>query len=120
YFSAIRCKRRDRQTSTAIDKPITRNAEILGSISAEWKNSRLVASYTIQMQVANSNAVSMNAEKFSTLPCPYWWSASAGLSDTRTEKYVIAAATRSRPECAASDRIPRLPVVIPTTTFRLV
>jgi hypothetical protein len=39
------------------------------------------------------------------------------LSETRTEKNVRTAATRSSPECAASDRIPKLPVVIPTTIF---
>ena len=33
---------------------------------------------------------------------------------------MIAAATRSRPEWAASERIPRLPVEIPTTIFKLV
>src|SRR5579864_7412939 len=62
----------------------------------------------------------MKAEKFSTFPWPYWWSASAGLSDTRTENKVIVAAIRSKPECAASERIPKLPVVIPTTIFRTV
>src|SRR5215471_8327721 len=62
----------------------------------------------------------MNAEKFSTLPWPYWWSASAGLSETRTENKVTIAATRSRPEWAASDKMPRLPVVTPTAIFRAV
>src|SRR6202165_2729107 len=62
----------------------------------------------------------MKAEKFSNLPCPYWWSASAGLSETRTEKNVIRAAIRSNPEWAASDKIPSEPVAIPTTIFRLV
>ena len=57
----------------------------------------------------------MKAEKFSTFPWPYWWSASAGLSETLTEKKVMTAAIRSRPECAASDRMPKLPVVTPTT-----
>src|SRR3954465_10533002 len=74
----------------------------------------------IQIQVSSKSPVSTNAEKFSTLPWPYWGSASAGLSDTRTEKNVRTAATKSRPECAASDRIPRLPVETPTTIFKLV
>src|ERR1051326_3820567 len=38
----------------------------------------------------------------------------------RTATRVIAAATRSSPECAASARIPRLPVVSPTTTLNAV
>src|ERR1035437_4831377 len=35
----------------------------------------------------------------------------------RTAMYVISAATRSSPECAASARMPRLPVNSPTTIF---
>src|SRR5580693_5935074 len=74
----------------------------------------------IQTQVRSSRPVSIKAEKFSTLPCPYWWSASAGLSETWTERNVTIAATRSSPECAASDKMPRLPVVTPTTIFSVV
>src|ERR1700676_330426 len=73
-----------------------------------------------QMQVSKSRPVSTKAEKFSTFPCPYWWSASAGLSETPTEKNVSSEAIRSRPECAASERIPRLPVLNPTTTLSVV
>src|SRR6266536_2454342 len=71
-------------------------------------------------QVRSKSPVSMKAEKFSTFPWPYWWSASAGLSETRTENSVTAAAIKSRPEWAASERIPKLPVAIPTMTFRTV
>src|SRR5579862_5040139 len=74
----------------------------------------------IHAQVSNSSPVSTKAEKFSTFPCPYWCSASAGLSETRTEKKVRTEAIRSSPECAASERMPRLPVVMPTTILRLV
>ncbi len=42
----------------------------------------------------------MKAEKFSTLPWPYWWSASAGLSETRTDMRVMMAAIRSSTECS--------------------
>ncbi len=79
-----------------------------------------MASYTIHTQVSSSRPVSRKAEKFSTLPWPYWWSASAGLSETRTESRVMKAAIRSSPECAASERMPRLPVVMPTTTLSAV
>src|SRR4029077_9122928 len=70
-----------------------------------------------QTQEKSSKPVSMNAEKFSTFPCPYWWSASAGLSETPTEKNVSSEAIKSRPECAASERMPRLPVLNPTPTL---
>src|SRR3954470_24589442 len=72
----------------------------------------------IQAQVSRRSAVSTKAEKFSILPCPYWWSASAGLSETRTETNVRMEAIRSSPECAASERMPRLPVVSPTASLR--
>src|ERR1700730_8597518 len=74
----------------------------------------------IQTHVKSSRPVSIKAEKFSTLPCPYWWSASAGLSETWTEKNVMIAGNRSSPECAASERMPKLPVVNPTTILRVV
>ena len=51
----------------------------------------------IQAQVSSSRPVSTNAEKFSTLPWPYWWSASAGLSETPTEKNVSSDAIKSEP-----------------------
>src|SRR5580765_8486541 len=72
----------------------------------------------IQAQVRSRRPVSTKAEKFSTLPWPYWWSASAGLSETPTEKNVSNEAIRSSAECAASERMPRLPVVRPTAAFR--
>src|SRR5439155_14007934 len=43
-----------------------------------------------------------------------------GFSATRTAKKVTAAATRSRPECAASERMPRLPLSTPTTILTAV
>jgi hypothetical protein len=42
------------------------------------------------------------------------------LSETRTEKKVTSAAIKSKAECAASDKIPSDPVLIPTTTLRVV
>src|SRR6266404_3099113 len=62
--------------------------------------------------------VSMNAEKFSNLPWPYGWRSSAGWSETRTERNVMTAATRSRPECSASERMPRLSVRMTRKVFR--
>ena len=48
-----------------MEVPITAKAHTDGSISTEWKKSRLQASYTIQAQVSSSRPVSMKAEKFS-------------------------------------------------------
>src|SRR4051812_475851 len=120
YFTAIRLSARERHQSTAMEQNITRNAVTLGSISTWWKKRRFPASHKIQRQVSSSSPVSMKAEKFSTLPWPYWWSASAGLSETRTESSVMIAATRSSSECAASDRMPKLPVAMPTTILKTV
>src|SRR6478736_605650 len=104
-----------------MERNITKKAAIDGSIcTLWWPERRRTASQTIQTQVRRSRPVSMKAEKFSTLPWPYWCSASAGLSETRTESSVTKAATRSRPECAASDRMPRLSVEMPTISLRTV
>ena len=43
-----------------------------------------------------------------------------GPAETRTAKSVTTAATRSRPEWAASERMPRLPVITPTTSLNSV
>src|SRR5579872_4524633 len=83
-------------------------------------NSRRSASAAIHAQVTSNKAVSTNAERCSNFPCPKGCDRSAGLSDRRTEKYVIAAATRSRPECAPSDIRPRLPVATPAANLSAV
>src|SRR5581483_8890382 len=61
---------------------------------------------------------SPSADRCSAFPCPNWCVTSAGRADTRIAKYVSRAATRSVPECAASDRRPRLCVARPTVSFR--
>ena len=70
-------------------------------------------------EVARSNPVSTNAEKFSNFPWPYVCPESAGLSDTRTESHVRIAAIKSSPECSASESTPRLPVATAKNTLRL-
>src|SRR5271169_3285020 len=110
YLTAMRPSTRERHQSIPMEKIMTAKAARDGSISTRRKNKRTTASYMTQAQVSSSNPVSRNAEKLSTLPWPYWWSASAGLSETPTEKNVSSDAIKSRAECAASDRIPRLPV----------
>jgi len=46
------------------------HARMPGRTAGDSKNSSLDASEMIHTQVSNSSPVSMNAEKFSTLPCP--------------------------------------------------
>src|SRR5918994_2051009 len=58
-------------------------------------------------------AASASAERCSALPCPYGCPVSAGRTATPTAKNVSSAATRSVPECSASEIRPRLPVARP-------
>src|SRR5271157_4566392 len=76
-----------------------------------------MASQVIHAQVTNKRVASTNAERDSILPWPKGWAGSAGLSDNRTEIYVTTAATRSKPECMASEMIPKLLVKRPTVSF---
>ena len=55
-------------------------------------------------------APSTPAEKYSALECPYWWSSSAGRSDTLIAPSAITAATRLTTDSAASDSRPTEPV----------
>ena len=50
------------------------------------------------------------AARCSAFPCPYGWPRSAGRPATPTANRVSSAATRSVPECTASEISPRLPV----------
>ena len=52
------------------------------------------------------------------MPWPYGWFWSAGRPEKRTAQNVTPAATRSSPEWAASERMPRLFVQRPTLSFR--
>ena len=67
--------------------------------------------------VVSSSKPSAKAARFSVRPCPYGCSVSAGLRAVRTATRVKALAARSRKECAASLRMPRLPVRTPTTSL---
>ena len=60
------------------------------------------------------NEASASAARCSALPCPYWCERSAGRPETPSAKKVRSAATRSVPECTASDTSPRLCAVSPT------
>jgi predicted transcriptional regulator len=106
---------RARIVSSVMETIMTAKAHTVGSTYTDRKNSRFTASATIQAQATSSRPASTRAAGDSTLPCPKGCSRSAGLSETRTEKYVTPAATRSS-ECAASERMPRLRVGRPTTT----
>lgn len=54
---------------------------------------------------------------FSILPCPKWWSGSAGLSEVRTENQAMTAARRSTPEWMASEITETDPMRSPTASF---
>jgi hypothetical protein len=108
---------REREMSITIDTTTTTNAHTVASTWTTLKTSRSIPSEMIHPQVTNSSSVSSRADRFSTFPCPYRCSASAGLSEYRTAKYVTTAATRSSPECAASASSPKLSVVRPTSSL---
>src|SRR5947209_6034661 len=63
-------------------------------------------------------AASATAERFSTLPWPYGCSASAGASETRTEKNATAEATRSTVEWIASEKRLTEPVARPAISLK--
>src|SRR5574344_589255 len=56
----------------------------------------------------------------SYFPCPYWWSLSAGLEDSDTEKKAIKEASKSELECIASEIIPILPETKPAINFNII
>ena len=60
---------------------------------------------------------SARAARCSALPCPYAWPVSAGRPATPTAKNVSSAATRSVPECTASEISPRLCVARPVASL---
>ena len=64
-----------------------------------------------------STAASKSAARCSALPWPYWCPSSAGRTATPIAKNVSSAATRSVPECSASETSPRLPLARPVPSF---
>src|SRR3954465_15118373 len=68
-------------------------------------------------ETSTRKPASASAERCSALPGPNWCATSAGRDATRIAKYVSSAATRSVPECAASETRPRLCVARPTDSF---
>ena len=69
-LAATRYSIRDRDTSTAIEMPMTAKAQMEASTCTCPEVSRRNDSRMIQAQVASSRSVSTSAERFSTLPCP--------------------------------------------------
>src|SRR5690606_6159409 len=57
------------------------------------------------------------AEKYSALPCPKWWSASAGRAAMVSETRATIAATRLTSDSAASDSRPTEPVMYQAPPF---
>ncbi len=115
---ATRPSARDRTKSTAIESRSTANGQIDRRNGGAWPTIRSAASARIHNTEATISSVSVNAARFSILPWPYAWASSAGRSETVTEARMMIEATRSRPECAASDNIPILPLTTPAHSFR--
>ena len=68
----------------------------------------VIARHAMKPLAATRMAASASAERCSALPWPYWWDTSAGRTATPTANSVSSAATRSVPECSASEISPRL------------
>jgi hypothetical protein len=79
---------------------------------------RSIARAAISTLASERNDASASAARCSALPCPYWWERSAGRLATPSARKVRSAATRSMPECAASEMRPRLCADRPTTSLR--
>ena len=78
---------------------------------------RATASAPTATLTRRSTNASANAARCSALPWPYGWPRSAGRPATPIAKYVSNAATRSVPECSASETRPRLPLARPVTSL---
>ena len=63
---------------------------------------------------------SINPARSSYLPCPKGCSSSAGSEDFETEKKAIKEAIKSPKECIASETTETLPLIKPTTIFRII
>src|SRR5579884_710602 len=79
--------------------------------------SRSSARSETKSETTTRNPASASAARCSAFPCPNWCFTSAGRAATRIAKKVSSAATRSVPECAASETRPRLCVASPTASF---
>src|ERR671937_779297 len=104
--------------SIAITIPMTVNAYQVASTEVARLPTRCVITRHAMKQLATTRiAASASAPRCSALPCPYWWATSAGRTATPTAKNVSSAATRSVPECAASETRPRLCDARPAPSF---
>ncbi len=111
--------RRCGRCRSRITTPITTSAyQRACTCEVECPASRETARQTIARLASARIAASPSAARCSAFPCPYWWPVSAGRCATPTAKKVRSAATRSVPECAASEIRPRLPVARPVPSFR--
>ena len=77
------------------------------------------ASYMIQAAAAKMSNASTVPEMFSILPWPYGWRSSASWPETRTATRAMMAATRSIPECIASEITATDPMATPTMILKM-
>src|SRR3954453_7414103 len=82
-----------------------------------WPMSCAIARHPMNTLTPTRNVASASAERCSAFPWPYWWPTSAAPPAPPAGKSVSRAATGSVPECAASERRPRLCVASPVTSL---
>ena len=107
-----------RERSIASTTATTRKSH--HAVSTEWlvvPVSRVTASAATATLTSASTVASASAARCSAFPCPYWWPSSAGRPETPIAKNVSSAATRSVPECSASEMSPRLPLTRPAPSL---
>src|SRR5919197_1686336 len=95
--------------STTITTPTTASAyQAAWTCAPVEPTSRSIARSAITRLATTRIAPSASALRCSAFPCPYGCAVSAGRPATPTAKKVSSAATRSVPECTASETRPRL------------
>ena len=97
---------------------MTSTAQMLGSISTLWKKSRCTASQTIQTQVMQQQAGFDEGGEVFDLAVAVLMIGIGRLVADAHEYRVTTEATRSSEECSASERMPRLPLRMPTTNLK--
>ncbi len=118
YCRAARSETTVRETSMAMTAITTANTHQAASTSVSITPVSLsTANAATLIDTSTSTAASASAARCSALPWPYGWLRSAGLTATPTAKNVSNAATRSVPECTASETRPRLPLARPVVSL---
>ena len=109
YRREVRHETAVRVASIAITTPITTSAyHVTRTCALLAPAIRSSARSEMNRLTTTRKLASASADRCSALPWPNWCATSAGRAETRIAKYVSSAATKSVPECAASETSPRL------------